>query len=50
MLAPGGSGTYELIRRSGSSTRTGAPGSTYLRVFTDNPQTLTSALIPASHS
>lgn len=43
MLAPGGSGSYRLIRRGNPS---GGSGSTYLRVFTDAPQTLTSAVIP----
>jgi hypothetical protein len=46
MLAPGGSGTYRLIRRTSPSTTAGATGRTYLRVLTDNPQTLTSAVIP----
>ena len=43
MLAPGGSGTYRLIRRGNPSAGGGA---TYLRVLTDDPQTLTTTVIP----
>jgi hypothetical protein len=48
MLAPHATGTYRLTRR-GTDTAAGGSGTTgrsYLRVLTDDPQTLTTTLIP----